>query len=371
MGGLITAMKIAHVVDSMEVGGAETLVSQMCRLQRAQGHDPCIYALAALGRLGEQMQREGFKVNANVGRHMMDSARTFYRIFRDVRPDAVHLHNPTPTIYAAFSARMAGVPSIVSTRHSLVAPPRRHAEEMKYAVASLFCDWIAGVCEATATNLRSLHGIRPKKIVRVYNGVAALRRVPMAECPARSGFTFLYVGRLETVKNHGLLLRAFQIAVSSKPDLRLWMVGDGGERKPLERLAADLGIAGHVCFFGEQADVSPFFCGADAFVMSSRSEGLPLSLLQGFSLGMPAVVTNVGGMAEVVRMAGAGLTVPAAGPAEMAAAMLRVSSEDALRSRFSENAKSAFRSHFSIEAVVSAYAELYANARPCRVRQRD
>ena len=126
-------MKIAHVVDSMEVGGAETLVSQMCRLQREQGHDPCVYAWAKLGALGEQMQNEGFVVQSNVGCHLPDATRNFFRIFKASRPDVVHLHNPTPTIYAAMAARMAGVSSIVSTRHSLVAPPHRRVEELKYA----------------------------------------------------------------------------------------------------------------------------------------------------------------------------------------------------------------------------------------------
>src|ERR1039458_10582173 len=113
-------MKIAHVVDSMEIGGAETLVSQMCRLQREQGHDPCVYAVASLGALGERMRNEGFAVEANVGRHLPDSTRNFLRLFKASRPDVVHLHNPTPTIYAAVAARMAGVHRLVSTRHSLV-----------------------------------------------------------------------------------------------------------------------------------------------------------------------------------------------------------------------------------------------------------
>ena len=79
----------------------------------------------------------------------------------------------------------------------------------------------------------------------------------------------------------------------------------------MERLAAELGIAGQVTFWGQQLDVAPFFSAADAFIMSSRSEGLPVSLLQAFSLGLPAIVTDVGGMAEVVRLAQAGFTVSA------------------------------------------------------------
>ncbi len=354
-----TPMKITHVVDSMEVGGAEVLVAQMCRRQRELGHEPCVLAIAALGEIGAQLQREGFLVQANVGRHLSDAVPNFHRIFKTLRPDAVHLHNPTPTIYAALPAKLAGAASVISTRHSLVAPPHRVVEEIKYAFASLFCDRVVGVSEATTANLRKLHTIRPGKLVRVYNGVAPLRRAAKDEGPPKHGFTLVYVGRLEPIKNHGLLFRAFRTALSSKPDLRLWMVGDGSERKSLESLAGDLGIAEQVIFWGHQSDVAPFFSGADTFVMSSRSEGLPLSLLQGFSLGVPAIVTDVGGMAEVVRLAKAGLAVSPADPEDMAAAILKMAGDEAARRRFSEAAMAAFQSQFSLDAMVDAYLGLY------------
>jgi L-malate glycosyltransferase len=354
-------MKIAHVVDSMEVGGAEMLVSQMCHLQREQGHDPCVYSVAGLGVLGEKLRNEGFAVEANVGRHFPDSARTFYRIFKQTRPHVVHLHNPTPATYAAIPARMAGVPSIVSTRHSLVAPPHRKVAELKYAVAATCCDWIAGICDATVANLRSLHTVPARKIVRVYNGAVPLSAVPRAGWPPKNGFTLLYVGRLAPVKNHPLLLKAFREALASMPGLRLWMVGDGSERTALETLAAELEISPQVTFWGQQLDVAPFFSAADAFIMSSSSEGLPISILQAFSLGLPAIVTDVGGMAEAVRLAKAGLTVQPANPAEMGSAILRLAGSDAERKQFSLNAETAFNSSFTLKAMVDTYMELYTN----------
>jgi len=358
-----TKMKIAHVVDSMEVGGAETLVAQMCYGQRELGHAPCVLAVAALGSIGARLRDEGFSVQANVGSHLFDAVRNFYHLFKELRPDVVHLHNPTPTIYAALPARLAGAVSIVSTRHSLVAPPRKRTEELKYAVASLFCDWVVGVCDATTMNIRSMHGILSRKIVRVYNGVVPLRRVPIEACPAKTGFTLLYAGRLEPVKNHALLFEAFRIAQCSMPDLRLWMVGDGSERSTLENLAAELGIAGQVTFWGQQDDVAPFFSCADALVMSSRSEGLPLSLLQGFSLGVPAIVTDVGGMAEAVRLAGAGLIVPVTEPGRMGAAILEMAGDREGRKRFAENAEAGFAAHFSFERILDGYMDLYCKSR--------
>ena len=354
-------MKIAHVVDSMDVGGAETIVAQMSRLQREQGHDPAIYAVAGLGTLGEQMRQEGFTVQTHLGRNLPDGMRNFSRTFKKAQPDVVHLHNPTPTIYAAIPARMAGVPCIVSTRHSLVGNPRNHIVELKYAVAATCCDWIVGICEATANNLKDIHTIPTRKIVRVYNGATPLRRAAKEQQPQKNGFTLIFVGRLEPVKNHSLLLRAFAAAHASMPSLRLWMVGDGSERNRLENLAVELGISESVKFWGQQLDVAPFYSAADVFIMSSKSEGLPMSLLQAFSLGLPAIVTEIGGMAEAVRLSKAGLTVPPDDSAEMAAAILRLARSNEEREQFSRNAEEAFHSRFALQTMVDAYANLYRN----------
>jgi len=126
------------------------------------------------------------------------------------------------------------------------------------------------------------------------------------------------------------------------------MVGDGSERETMERLAAEMGIAGQATFRGQQLDVAPSFSASDAFIMSSRSEGLPISLLQAFSLGLPAIVTDVGGMAEVVRLTQAGFMVSAPDPAEMAAAILQMAWSEAMPAEFSANAKAAFQLGFSL-----------------------
>ncbi len=352
-------MKIVHVVDSMEVGGAETLVSQICQLQREQGHDVAVYAIAALGALGERMRADGFTVVSNIGRHLADSMLNLHLLFRDSRPDVVHTHNPTPTIYASLPARLAGTASVISTRHSLVAPPHDRVAEFKYSIAARFCDWVVGICDATTANLKNLRTVPSCKLVRVYNGVTQLRPPAPTELPTKSGFTLLYVGRLQPVKNLSLLLNAFRFALYSLPDLKLWIVGDGPERASLENLADELQITRHVTFWGQQLEVSPYFAAADAFIMSSRSEGLPLSLLQAMSVGIPVIVPDVGGMPEVVRLTNAGFVVPAAVTDTMAEAIVKMAINDAERQQFSKDAKAEFFSRFSIQAMNDAYMSLY------------
>jgi glycosyltransferase involved in cell wall biosynthesis len=164
-----------------------------------------------------------------------------------------------------------------------------------------------------------------------------------------------------------MLLHAFHAALASMPTLRL--VGDGGERVKMESLAAELSIAREVTFWGQQLDVAPFYSAADAFVMSSVSEGLPMSLLQAFSIGLPAIVTDVGGMGEVVRMAQAGSTAPLGDPAKMAEAILRIAGSDAERAQLSANAKAAFHAGFTLETMVDAYTDLYRSTPRARRRK--
>ena len=177
-------MKIAHVVDSMEVGGVETLVFQMCHLQRELGHEPIVLVIGSLGPLGKRMLDEGFDVRVpGVGR-LPGAVWKFYRLLRQLRPDVVHLHNPTPTNFASLAAWAAGVGCVISTRHSLVGKPRDRARELKYACSARFCDWIVGICDATVTNLKEAHPSQSRKTVRIYNGIVPIERVPGDRWPA-------------------------------------------------------------------------------------------------------------------------------------------------------------------------------------------
>ena len=93
-----------------------------------------------------------------------------------------------------------------------------------------------------------------------------------------------------------------------------------------------------------------------------------MSLLQAFSLGVPAIVTAVGGMAEAVQLAQAGVIVSATDPAAMCAAILRLAENTSERAQYSQNAIDAFQRHFSLRAMVDAYASLYQKTRRYRRR---
>jgi glycosyltransferase involved in cell wall biosynthesis len=197
-----------------------------------------------------------------------------------------------------------------------------------------------------------------QKITRIYNAAPA----PCSDgtqSPSKSGFTLLHVARLSPVKDQETLLKAFAMAKAQIPDLQLWIVGGGDLRSKLEHLAGHMELNGSVTFFGEQADVSPFLLAADLFILSSVSEGIPISLLEALSAGLPAVVTDVGGMSEVARLSDATITAPASNPAALAAAIAKMASSRDQLPRLGKLAHECYAANFTLERMASEYMALY------------
>jgi glycosyltransferase involved in cell wall biosynthesis len=350
-------LNIAHVVDSMEMGGAEKLTATLCRLQRDRGHTASVHCLYLVGALGEELQAEGFEVILHHPCSFFHLMRCLYREFRRSRPDVVHCHNATAAIVAALPARLAGVKTVIATRHGLVKPPYQLRCELKFALASRWCDWIVGVCEGTRTNLLAAPFAARDRIIHIYNGAlpADIRAVPRP----KSGFTLLYVGRLAPPKDHATLLRAVALTRKHHPNVQLWMVGDGPLEISLRKLSDELGLSECVTFFGEQADVSPFMLAADLFVMSSVTEGLPVSLLEAMSVGLPAVVTDVGGMGEIARLSRAVTLVPSSDPEGMAGALCDAVARRQELPKMGQLASYCYERHFRPERMLDEYMKLY------------
>jgi glycosyltransferase involved in cell wall biosynthesis len=351
-------MNIVHITDSMEVGGAETLIAELCRLQRAQGHEPSIHCLYEFGAIGKTLEAEGFEVTLHRPPTFTGLMHSLYRAFRRSRPDVVHCHNAQAANIGAIPARMAGVRRVVVTRHGLVAAPYLLRRELKFAVASRFCDWVIAVCEQARSNLMAAPFAARNRIVRVYNGGRAVNTNVKAYTP-KVGFTLLHVGRLSPVKDQELLLRAFALAKCGVPDLQLWIVGDGPLRVKLQELASELGVGTASHFFGEQNDVAPFYVAADLFVMSSVSEGLPIALLEAMSASLPAVVTDVGGMKEIARLSNSVTAVPPSDSRVLADAIRNTAQNRHRLAGLRAAARECYEKNFTLARMADEYARLY------------
>ena len=175
-------MKIIHVVYSLKMGGAEVLVRQLCRLQRAEGHDVSVCVYEGIGMVGEAIQQDGVQITVLGEAHPLKTMWRYVQIFQEKQPDVVHCHNQAATTHAALAARVAGVRRVITTRHR-VDPVETNSLRLErlYSIMGRFCDAVVGICETTCEALRRAPLADAGRIVRVYNGVDAVECVDSVE----------------------------------------------------------------------------------------------------------------------------------------------------------------------------------------------
>jgi glycosyltransferase involved in cell wall biosynthesis len=353
-------MTVAHVVDSMEVGGAETVVAALARIHKAEGLNVSVHCTRYAGALADVLELQGIPVHVHRHGSRFGQIASLVRSFRVIRPSVVHCHNAAATVKGALAARIAGVSVVVSTRHGLVDGAKWSQEFKYWFIGRLFCDRVVAVCNAARMNLESGPLADPAKLRVIPNGAEPASAEP--EVPIRvekAGFQLVNVARLVPEKDHATLLTAVSIAREHIPDIGLWVIGDGRLCEQLKRLAEELDIAGHVLMLGERRDVQQWLAHADAFILSSISEGLPLSVLEAMAAGLPCILTRVGGMSEVIEQNDTGLLVEPSDPAALASAIVTYATNREHLADIGRRARAIYTQRFTPTRMAQEYLALY------------
>lgn len=356
-------MKIAHILDTLVVGGAERVVLTLSALQLKQGHSVEVHYLYAGGPLEAEFAELGIPIHAA---NASSSVKMIARLYRNLvasKPDVVHLHNATAGAYGTVAAVLARVPVRVSTRHGLTAPRGAWRREAKFWLAARFCQRTVAVSSQTERNMRAFRFSIPAKISLVVNGSLPARTSATESAPASGHFTFVHVARLNPVKDQTTLLEAFCGALKTTPELRLIIIGDGPLREQLEQLTAKLNITKHVLFAGEREHVGNWLAVSDCFVLSSFTEGTPISLLEALAAGLPCIVTDVGEMPVIVNQSRCGLVVTPGSATELTTAMLQMATMRLKeRAILGHNARLEYEARFQPETMAARYIEIYQQA---------
>jgi glycosyltransferase involved in cell wall biosynthesis len=166
----------------------------------------------------------------------------------------------------------------------------------------------------------------------------------------------LALGRLHPNKGFDLLLEA----VAAVPAVHLWVAGDGELRRPLERLAQDLGLSRRVRFLGWREDVPALLKSADFLVCPSRHEPLGNVVLEAWAAGLPVVALASAGPRELIEEGESGVLVPPGeAPGALARAIARLAEDRALRARLAAGGRRAFEAGFTEAAVVDRYRDFF------------
>jgi glycosyltransferase involved in cell wall biosynthesis len=308
------------VVNQLRAGGAEVLAADLARGLSGSGIDCRIAALhssdADLDDLGVPTTVLG---GAVAFRQIPGAVRRLVSLCDRQRPDIVHSHGETPDLASRIACRLAGIPHVVTAHVERPWSWRpRLGMLLERRTAFLTTQYIA-VSEAVARVLREAVRV-PADRVRVIPNWACepLEEPAGTDTPARGAPTLVHVARLHVQKGQDVLLKAFRRIRQEHHSAVLWIVGEGPEEASLRRSAGE-----GVVFLGYRRDVRRLLRSADLFVLSSRWEGQPLSMLEAMAEGLPVVVTSVGGIPEIVEHGVSGMIVPPDDAAALADAVIR------------------------------------------------
>ena len=230
-------------------------------------------------------------------------------------------------------------------------------------------DWVTG------------HGIVPRDKVRlIHNGIDTTAYRESDDSVAvrvklgipLDALVIGTVGRLVEIKAQDILLRAFARVAALVPNAFLLLVGDGDRRAALEQLSRELEVATRVRFVGTQPSSAPFLHAMTVFALTSRSEGMPQSLLEAAIAGRPAIASAVGGIPEVVAHERTGLLFPTGDEAALADGLIRLLTDQPFATRLGNAAREHVEGRYSVRRMALEYdahfRELLANRSPARRR---
>jgi glycosyltransferase involved in cell wall biosynthesis len=288
---------------------------------------------------------------------------------RRERVELLHAHQYGPFFYATLARLLYRRPPVLFTEHGRHAPDYRRPKRV-FANRMLLegRDRVVGVGEAVRQALIDNEGIPPRRVGVIYNGVDLS---PFATCGddrravrrelgvSGDELVLVQVARLDYLKDHGTALRTVAAAVSRRPDLRLLLVGTGPEQGAIQALVHQYKLERNVRLLGLRTDVARLLSGADVFLLTSISEGIPLTVIEAMAAGLPVVSTGVGGVPEVVADGHSGLLAPAGDHDALAARVCELAADAARRQEMGRRGRARAQAFFAEELMLRRYDRLY------------
>jgi glycosyltransferase involved in cell wall biosynthesis len=296
-------VRVLFVIPELSIGGTERQVLLLARALMAGGHTVRVLALRKARR-----PQPGW---GSIDVHVLGDVRPFsprlffaaYRALYEFRPGVVHTFLFGFDLWVSIASRVAGIPTVLSSRRQL--PTWRKRRHLAWQNAgNRFVDGVIANSEAAAEyaccHERGLNRGRVFVLPNAYEPRDERDETASLPLPGPGERCILNVANLWPGKGQDLLLAAFRRVHERHPDTRLWLVGEGDERQRLEQQALTLGVAEAVVFAGRRHDIPSLLARAALYVHASRIESSPNAVLEALAHGTPVIACADGGTAELL-----------------------------------------------------------------------
>ncbi|MGQ0608710.1 MAG: glycosyltransferase [Chloroflexota bacterium] len=394
------ALRALHVISNLEVGGAQEVVRSLLPALRRAGADAAVATLRD-GPLREPLEEAGIPVTVIPGRsrslagdpRALPELRRLYRdlahVVDDHGSDVVQTHLMRSLDFLALALRRRpSRTSVIWTFHNArldlradqlpgrrwLLRPKRAGYRSLYRRASRVAGALIAVSDDVARTIDA--ELRPAagRLVTIPNGVeveryaiepdrAVRRQIGVPEAAPM----FICVAKMLEQKGHRYLVDALAATDDDREPMHAVLLGDGPLRDEIEGRAHAAGVAARIHFLGTRSDVPRLLRAADAFILPSLWEGLPMALLEAMAAGLPVIATSVSGTRQVVEDGRTGILVAPGDSAALASAMGRLAGDPRLRARLGGAGRDHVRAEFSVDRQAERHLDLY---RACLRRER-
>lgn len=360
---------ICFLITSLAYGGAEIQLLRLATRLRARGWDVRVVSMRPPKAYVHELEAAGIAVSSLDIRKKYPDPRPIFRLARLIwscRPKIVHGFMVHANLLARIVRLISPIPVLICSARSIDEGGR--IRELLYRLTDPLCDITTQVSRAGLERYVEVGAVARNKICFIPNGVdieqfrpdSNVRNRMRGEMGLDAAFMWLAVGRFDVAKDYPNMLSAFAEVAKKRQDSVLILVGDGPLRSEMQGLAQNLALADRVRFLGIRRDIPELMNAADGYVMSSAWEGMPNVLLEACSSGLPSVVTDVGGNAEVVLDNVMGFLVSPKDPKSLSEAMLRLMNLSGQKRReMGDAARQYVKANHSLDRVADMWEMLY------------
>jgi len=371
---IANARRILFVITGLELGGAEVQLWRLCQELSSRGWSLRVVSLIPPGTVGNWLRESGIEVGTLEMTRGIASPAAIGRLVREMEefgPELVHSHMFHANLLARIACLLRTGTPLVNSSH--VEERGLRAQHLAYRLTARACVRFHCVSRRALERLAGSRAVAAERLVYIPNGVpeptvaADSRERLRDQLEIGAGFVYLCAGRLHPDKDPGNLVDAFARVSAEDPRSRLLIAGDGPLEREIRAQIARLGIESQVRVLGARSDLPELMRCSDALVIPSRSEALPLVLLEAALARLPVVATAVGDIPEVVEDGRSGLLCRPQDGASLATRMLEIRGlQPERRRQLAEVLHERVSREYALERVVSRWEDLYAEvlARP-------
>lgn len=368
--------RLMHVVDSLEFGGLERVVTDLAIAQRQRGHEVAVFSINDTTGFAAELEDNGVPVFMGHKQGTLDLAvlRRMRQQVRERSLQFMHAHNFVPNYYAATALLgLAGHCALVGTAHDMGMRLGQRKLRWMYKASLMRTARVAMVGRQVHDRFVGGGIIDAKRAVTVLNGipVARFRNSPERRAAAREAvglppdaLIIGAVGRLVALKNHRQLVHSMAELDAQFPQAHLVIIGAGPLEADLRELASHSPASARIHLLGQRSDVARLTAGFDIYAQPSLTEGLSIALLEAGAAALPVVASAVGGNVEIIDDGTTGLLVPVQDQAALTTALADLLADGTLRQRLGAAAQAWVAANASVESMCDAYDRFYAASLP-------